>query len=283
MEIKQVGVVGCGIMGSGIAQVCAQKGFRVTVSEINQNLLDKGMAAIGSRLARDVEKGKLSSQDKENILNSIKPTTNMEDFSNCDLVIEAIVENIDLKKKVFSNLDDICPKHTILATNTSVLSVIEIGSVTKRQDKVLGLHFFNPVQVMQLLEIVRTLITSDETIKIAEEFAKTIGKSPVVLMDTPGFIVNRLHVAFTLNAIRMLESGVATRDNIDNAVKWGLNHPMGPLAIADLAGIDTLYYIACDLYEKFKEPQYAPPILLQKMFAAGWWGRKTGKGFYEYK
>jgi 3-hydroxybutyryl-CoA dehydrogenase len=190
---------------------------------------------------------------------------------------------MDLKKKIFAELDKICPQHAILASNTSALSIIDIATATKRQDKVLGLHFMNPVPIMKLLEIVQTIATGDETLEISKEFGKSLGKTVVVTKDTPGFIINRLSIPYTLNAIRMLEAGVATREDIDNAVTAGLNYPMGPLALADFLGIDVLYNAACDMYEKFKEPQYAPPILLQKMIAAGWYGRKAGRGFYEYK
>ena len=283
MEIKKVGVVGCGLMGSGIAQVCAQSGYPVIVSEANEELLNKGLASINSFLTKGVEKGKIAQQDKDTTLARIKGTTNINDFSDCDLVIEAVTENMDLKKKVFAELDKTCPQRTILASNTSALSIIEIATATSRLDKVLGLHFLNPAPIMRLLEIVQTIATSDETLETGKEFGKSLGKTIVVAKDTPGFIVNRLAIPFTLNAIRMLEAGIATREDIDTAVTAGLNHPMGPLTLADFAGIDTLYYAACDMYEKFKEPQYAPPILLQKMIAAGWYGRKTGKGFYDYK
>jgi 3-hydroxybutyryl-CoA dehydrogenase len=187
-----------------------------------------------------------------------------------------------LKKKVFADLDQTCPQHAILATNTSVLSIIDIATATRRADKVLGLHFMNPVPLMELLEIVRTIATSDHTLATGKEFGQSLGKTIVVAKDTPGFIVNRLLTSFLLNAMRMLEAGVATKEDIDTAVRLGLNHPMGPLALSDLLGLDTGYYAACNMYEQFKEPQYAPPVLLQKMVAAGWYGRKTGKGFYEY-
>jgi 3-hydroxybutyryl-CoA dehydrogenase len=283
MEIKKVGVVGRGLMGRGITQVCAQSGYQVVVSEVNDGLLDRGLASINNFLTKSVEKGKITQSDKEAALGRIRGTTNINDFYDCDLVIEAVIENTGVKEEVFAGLDRICPRHTILATNTSVLSVIDVAKATKRMDKVLGMHFMNPVPVMKLLEIVRTIATSDETLEISKEFGNSLGKNVVVAIDTPGFIVNRLSIPFTLNAIRMLEAGIATREDIDTAINLGLNHPMGPLTLADFLGLDTLYYAACDMYEKYKEPQYAPPILLQKMITAGWCGRKTGKGFYDYK
>lgn len=283
MEIKKVGVVGCGLMGSGIAQVCAQSGYRVVVSEINDTMLNKGLASISARLTKNVEKGKLSAEDKDSALSSIKGTTNTRDFSDCDLVIEAIVEKIELKRKVFAELDKICLKDTILATNTSVLSIIEIAEATKRPDKVLGLHFFNPVPVMELVEAIKTIATSEDTLIIGTEFVKSLGKTAIIAKDTPGFVVNRQLEPFINNAIRMLEDGVATREDIDAGIKLGLNHPIGPLELADFIGLDTVYFGAIDMYDKFKEPQYAPPVLLGKMVAAGWLGRKTGKGFYDYE
>jgi 3-hydroxybutyryl-CoA dehydrogenase len=282
MEIKKVGVVGCGLMGSGIAQACAQSGYQVVVSEINDDLLNKGLASIDRFLNKSVEKGKISQPDKDSTINRIKGTTNTKDFSDCDLVIEAIIEKMELKRKVFAELDKICPKDTILATNTSVLSVIEIAEATNRPDKVLGLHFFNPVPVMALVEIVKTIATSEDTIRIGTEFIKSLGKTAIVAKDTPGFVVNRQLEPFINNAIRMLEEGVASREDIDAGVKLGLGHPIGPLQLADFIGLDTVYLGAIDMYDKFKEPQYAPPVLLGKMVAAGWLGRKTGKGFYDY-
>ena len=282
MEIKKVGVVGCGIMGSGITQLCAQSGYQVTVSEINDDLLNKGLVSINSALTKSVEKGKLSPEEKNNTLSRIKGTTNTNDFSDCDLVIEATVENMDLKKRTFADIDKICKKQAILATNTSCLSIIDMALATVRPDKVLGLHFFNPAPVMQLIEIVKTIVTSDDTLEMSKTFGKSLGKTVVIAQDTSGFIVNRLLTPFILNAIRMLDAGVATRDNIDTAINLGLNHPIGPLAIADLIGLDTTFFIANTLYEEFKDSQYAPPPLMKKMIAAGWLGRKTGKGFYDY-
>ena len=283
MEIKKVGVVGCGTMGSGIALVCAQSGYQVVVSEINNELLNKGLASINNFLTKGIDKGKLSQQDKEATLARIKGTTNTKDFSDCDLVIEAAIENMDLKKKMFAELDKICPEHTILATNTSCLSIIDMAMVTTRPDKVLGLHFFNPAPVMKLMEVVKTIATTGETLETGKAFGASLGKTIVIAQDSPGFIVNRLLIPFILNAVRMLEAGVATREDIDAAINLGLNHPIGPLTLADLIGIDVVFFIANAIYDEFKDPQYITPTLVNKMVSAGWLGRKTGKGFYEYK
>ena len=283
MEIKKVGVVGGGIMGGGIAQVSAQAGYEVVMSEINDELLNKGLAGINSILTRSVEKDRISQEDKDATLARIKGTTNTKDFSDCDLVIEAIIENMDLKKKVFAELDKICPKHAILATNTSCLSVIDMAKATNRPEQVLGMHFFNPVPLMRLLELVKTILTSDETLETARKFGESIGKTVSVSPDIPAFVVDQLANPFLLDAIRMVENGVATAEDIDTGIRLGLNHPMGPLALADLVGLDTILFIANALYDELKDPKFAPPTLLKKMVAAGWLGRKTGKGFYEYK
>ena len=283
MEIKKVGVVGCGSMGSGIAQLCAQSGYQVVVSEINDELLKKGLASIDKTLARSVEKGRISQQDKDAVISRIKGTTNTKDFSDCDLVIEAAIENLDLKKKIFAELDGICPKHAILATNTSCLSIIDMAVVTKRPDKVLGLHFFNPAPVMKLLEMVRTIATSDEVVEVSQKFGQSLGKTTVITRDAPGFIVNRLWLPFLLHAIRLYEDGVASREDIDNAIQLGLNYPMGPLTLSDMVGIDVVKFVSDALYEQLKDPRYVTPTLVDKMVAAGWLGRKTGRGFYEYK
>ena len=281
MEIRKVGVVGCETMGHGIATVCAQSGYQVVVSEINEEKLKKGLDLIDSFLSNGVEKEKITQQDKDTTMARIKGTTDTKDFGDCDLIVEAITENLDLKKNIFAELDQICPEYTIMATNTSCLSIIDIAMATSRPDKVLGLHFMNPVPIMKLLEIVRPIATSDETLEIGKEFGKSVGKTIVIARDTPGFIINYLLLPFMLNAIRMLDAGVATREDIDTAINLGLNHPMGPLTLADHIGLDTVLYVSA-IYEETKDPQYTPPPLLKKMVTAGWLGRKTGKGFYDY-
>jgi len=282
MEIKKIGVVGCGIMGSGIAQVCAQSGYQVIVSDADDKLLKKGLASIDKILSRSVEKGKISSEEKASIQNRMQGTTSLEDFSNCDFVIEAVPEDMKIKKTVFEQLDKICPHHTILATNTSVLSVIEIASATKRAEKVIGTHFSNPVPIMKVVEIIKTIATSEETLATTKSFCPTIGKIVVVAKDTPGFLSNRIFTPFLLNAIRMLESGAGNKEDIDTLIKEGLGHPMGPFTLLDLIGIDTVYRGAMAIYEETKDPQYFPPTLMRQMVVMGWLGRKTGKGFYDY-
>jgi len=283
MEIKKVGVVGCGTMGNGIVIVGAQSGYQVVVSEINDELLNKGLATINSFLSKSVEKEKITQQDKDAIMARIKGTTDMKDFSDCDLVVEAAIENMDLKKKIFKELDKVCPKHAILATNTSCLSIIDIASVTSRPEKVLGLHYMNPVPIMKLLEIVRTIATSEETLETGKNFGTSLGKTIVIAKDTPGFIANYLEMPYLLNAMRMMDAGVATKEDIDTTMHLGFNHPMGPLTLCDLVGLDTTLFVCDAIYEETKDPQYAAPPILRKMVTAGWLGRKTGKGFYDYK
>ena len=283
MEVKKLGVVGCGQMGGGIVQTAAQAGLDVKVTEANDALLEKGMNAIKSILSRNVEKGKMTKAEMDGILSRIQGSTKFSDFADRDLVIEAVTENMELKTKLFTELDKICPPGAILATNTSCLSIIDMAMVTKRPDKVLGIHFFNPVPLMKLAEVVKTIATSPETLAAGKQFGEKMGKKVVIAQDSPGFIVNRLVVPFLLNAIRMLDTGAATKEDIDAGVNLGLNHPMGPLALTDLIGLDTTLFIANAMYYELKDPQYAAPSLLNKMVIAGWLGRKTGKGFYEYK
>lgn len=281
MEIKKVGIVGCGLMGSGYTQLCAQSGYQVIVLELDYELLNKGLALVNSRLTESVNKGDLPQQDKDAILARTEGTTNMQDFSGCDFVIEAVTEKMQVKKEVFAQLDRICRRDIVLATNTSVLSVIDIGAVTKRPDKVLGIHM-NPL-MSPLAEIVKTLATSEETLEIGKKFSKSLGKDFIIARDTPGFVVNRLLTPFLLNAIRMLEAGIATKDDIDTGFVRGLGYPMGPLAMLDIIGLDTVLLGATAMYEDLKDPQYAPPTLLQKMVTAGWLGCKAGKGFHSYE
>ncbi|MFC2071192.1 3-hydroxyacyl-CoA dehydrogenase family protein [Chloroflexota bacterium] len=282
MEIKRVGVVGFGTMGSGIVQACAQGGYQVIVVGRTDASVNKGLASIESILSRRVERGSLSQSEKDSIGARITSSTSTKDFADCDLVIEVVNEDLELKKKIFVELDNICPGHTILATNTSCLSVTDMAVATKRPEKVLGMHFHNPAPVMTLLELVKTIVTSDETIQTGREFGESLGKNVVVAPDVSGFIVTRLFTPFVLGAVRMLEDGIATRDEIDTACKGALNHPMGPLQVIDLIGLDTELSVDETLYEETKDPKYAPPTLLRKMVAAGWLGRKTGKGFYDY-
>jgi len=283
MEIKKVGVVGCGLMGSGIAQVCAQAGYQVVVSEINEDLLQKGWENIKRFLAKGVERGKVTPEEMEAALARIQGTVDIHDFKDCDLVIEAVIENMEAKKEIFASLDEMCPPHTILASNTSSLCITEIASATRRGEKVVGLHFFNPVPLMRLLEIVRTILTSEETFERAREFGESLGKEIVVAKDTPGFIVNLLLIPYLLDAIRALEKGVATKEDIDKSMVLGLNHPMGPFTLLDLLGLDTTLFIADAMYGEFKDSRYAAPPLLRRMVTAGHLGRKTGKGFYDYQ
>ena len=282
MEIKKVGVVGCGFMGSGITQVCAQSGYQVVVSEINDELMNKGLASINYYLTRGLERGRVSQQDKDLTLARIKGTTNTKDFSDCDLVIEVVPEDMKLKKKVFAEIDKICPKHTILSTNTSCLSIAEISAVTSRPDKVIGTHFLSPVPPSKLLEIVRSVNTSDETLETVKKFGKSLGKAVIVAKDTPGFIFNWLLVSLQQAALHLLEKGIATKEDIDTSMMLGLGHPIGPIAIADFNGIDVSYMVTKAMYEQTKDPWFAPSPLMKKLVDAGWLGRKTAKGFYDY-
>ncbi len=283
MEIKKVGVVGCGFMGSGITQACAQSGYQVIVSEINDEILNKGLTTIDYYLTRSVLKSKISQQDKDSALARIKGTTNTRDFSDCDLVIEVVPENIDLKKEVFTRIDKICSEHTILASNTSCISIFELAKATNRPEKVLGTHFLSPVPPSKLLEIVRSAATSDETLEIGKKFGESLGKTVIVAKDVPPFIFNRLLMALEGTALQMLEEGIATKEDIDKSMTLGLYHPIGPIALLDFNGIDVAYKVCQAMYEQTKDPQYAPSPLIKKMIEAGWLGRKTGKGFYDYK
>lgn len=282
MEIKKVGVVGCGLMGSGIAEVCARTGYEVVVREISDELLQKGMARVRKSLSKAVARDKATQGQADEALARIRGTLDLADFAGCDLVVEAAIENMEVKKEVFAELDRLLPPHAVLASNTSSLCITEMASVTQRGDKVLGIHFFNPVPVMPLIEFVRTILTSDETMETVHRFGESLGKTMVTAKDTPGFIVNRLLIPYILDAVRVYEDGLATREDIDTAIKLGLNHPMGPLTLLDFVGLDTCLYIADAMYEEYKDPRYAAPPLLRRMVLAGHLGRKTGKGFYNY-
>jgi len=283
MAITKVGVLGVGIMGTGILQVFAQSGYDVIGVGRNRSKLEQALASLDKRLSGRVEKEKMTQEDKESIVGRITISTNMEDLSDCDLVEEAVPEDLELKKKLFGDLDKVCKKETIFGTVTSCLSVTDMAVATTRVDKFLGIHFHNPAPVMKLFEIVRTIMTSDETIETARKFGESLGKTVVVAPDVGGFIVTRLFTPYLLGAIRMLEEGIASRDDIDVSMKMAVNHPMGPLEVIDFIGLDTELSIAETLYEETKDTKYAPPLLLKKMVTAGWLGRKSGKGFYDYK
>ena len=282
MAIKKVGVLGCGLMGSGIAQVSAQSGYDVVIREVNQDLLDKGLGNIEKFLQKGVENGKTNESDMKKALSKITGTVDIGDLSDCDIVIEAIIENMDLKGAVYKELSEACKPETIFASNTSSLSITEMASHTNRPDKMVGIHFFNPVPIMKLVEVARCVTTSDESFDTAFEFAVSLGKTPVKCGDSTGFIVNRLLVPYLLDAIRQLENGLATIEDIDSAMKLGVGYPMGPFTLLDFVGIDTTLYIADIMFNEFKQHQYSAPPLMRRMVHAGFFGRKTGKGFYNY-
>ena len=282
MPIQQVGVVGCGLMGSGIAQVVAQAGFEVIVREVNQELVDKGLKSIEKNLQRLVEKGALTDVERDHTRSRLRGTTSLDELRGADLVIEAIIEQLPAKKELFSALEGICPPATVFASNTSSISITEMATSTRRPDRFLGLHFFNPVPVMKLVEVIRTIATDANVYEEIVEFAGRLGKTPVRTSDRTGFIVNRLLVPYILDAIRALEEGVASIEDIDASMKLGCGHPMGPLTLLDFVGLDTTYYIAQVMFDEFKERRFAPPPLLKRMVLAGWHGRKTGRGFYDY-
>ncbi|MGA3318748.1 MAG: 3-hydroxybutyryl-CoA dehydrogenase [Candidatus Korobacteraceae bacterium] len=286
MDIKKVGVLGCGLMGSGIAQVTAMAGFDVVVLEQEQKFLDKGFAGIEKSLSRMVErgpeKGGLTAEQKSQAQSRLKGTINMQDLADCDIVIEAIIENVEEKRKTHAQLDAIVKKDAIFATNTSSISVTELMTATKRPERFVGLHFFNPVPMMKLVEVVKTIATAPDVYDTAYEFAKKVGKVPVRTSDKTGFIVNRLLVPYLLDAIRAYEEGVGSITDIDEAMKLGCGYPMGPFTLLDFVGLDTTYYITEVMFEEFKEPRFASPPLLRRLVLAGWYGRKTGKGFYDY-
>jgi 3-hydroxybutyryl-CoA dehydrogenase len=282
MAIHKVGVVGCGLMGSGIAQVAAQAGFPVVVREVQPELVEKGLKSIEKNLARLVEKGTITEAAKNEIRGRLKGTTALEDLKDSDVIVEAIIEQLPAKRELFAALDGLCPAATIFASNTSSLTITEIATATKRPQRFVGLHFFNPVPVMKLVEVVKTIATDPAVYEEMVAFGAKLGKTPVRASDSTGFIVNRLLVPYLLDAIRAFEEGVGSIEDIDNSMKLGCGHPMGPLTLLDFVGLDTTYYIANIMFDEFRERRFAPPPLLKRMVLAGWNGRKTGRGFYDY-
>jgi 3-hydroxybutyryl-CoA dehydrogenase len=282
-DIRTVGVVGCGLMGSGIAEVCARSGYTTIVREVNEELLARGLERVVASMDTAVKRAKLAAEERDAARARLRGTTSLDDFAGCDLVIEAATENPKIKKATFAELDRVCPPHAILASNTSSIPIIQMATVTRRPDQVLGLHFMNPVPVMKLIEMVRALTTSDETVQVAREFGASLGKRLIVSKDRGGFIVNYLLVPYLLDAIRMLEQGFASAEDIDVGMMLGTSYPMGPFTLLDFVGLDTTLFIADVLFEEFKEPRFAAPTLLKHMVAAGRLGKKSGRGFYDYQ
>ncbi len=284
MDIKRVGVLGCGLMGSGIAQTAATAGFDVIVREVSDELCEKGFGGIDKSLARFAEKGTITADQQREIRSRLRGTTRLEDLSDCDIIIEAIIENLDIKRDTYRQLDEFCKPETIFASNTSSLSITEMMTATgaERQRRFIGMHFFNPVPLMKLVEVVRTILTDEAVYERAVEFGTQLGKVPVRTSDKTGFIVNRLLVPYMLDAVRALEEGVGSIVDIDNAMKLGCGYPMGPFTLGDFVGLDTTYYIAEIMFNEFREKRFAPPPLLKRMVLAGLYGRKSGRGFYDY-
>ena len=282
MKIRKVGVLGAGLMGSGIAEVCAKSGYETVVREVSEELGRKGVSRIEGSLARAVEKKKLAPEERDAARARLSATTRLDDLSDCDIVIEAIIENLDLKKETYRELDRLCKAETIFCSNTSSLTITEMSAATSRADRFAGLHFFNPVPVMKLVEVVRTIATSDETVDTVFAFAQSLGKEPIRAHDNSGFVVNRLLVPDLLDAVRALEEGVGSREDIDKGMELGCGHPMGPLKLLDFVGLDTTYYISQIMFDEYREKRFAPPPLLKRMVLAGRLGKKSGRGFYEY-
>ena len=282
MEIRKVGVLGCGLMGSGIAEVAARAGYETVVREVSEEVVDKGLKKIHGSLAKAVEKGKMTAEDRDQAVGRLSGVVALDALADCDLVVEAIIENLDEKRKTFTVLDEAVKKEAIFASNTSSLTITQMAMFTRRPDQFVGLHFFNPVPVMKLVEVVRTLLTSDEAFNAAFEFTRKIGKEPVAARDNSGFIVNRLLVPYLLDAIRALEEGVGSVEDIDKGMQLGCGYPMGPFTLLDFVGLDTTYYIANIMFEEYREKRYAPPPLLKQMVQAGRLGKKSGRGFYDH-
>jgi 3-hydroxybutyryl-CoA dehydrogenase len=281
-EIKKVGVLGCGLMGSGIAQVAAVAGFEVIARDLHQEQIAHGRKTVEQSLAKFVEKGKLTAAAREEALDRLHFTTSIEDLASADLIIEAVTEDLELKNRLWTALDPLCPPETIFASNTSSLSIMAMATTTGRPERFLGLHFFNPVQLMPLVEVVRTVSTSKEVLQMGTDFARRLGKEPIAAKDTAGFIVNLLLIPYLHDAVRAVERGVASVADIDTGMKLGCGHPMGPLMLLDFVGLDTACKVGEILYDEFREARYAPPPLLKRMVTAGWFGKKSGKGFYDW-
>ena len=282
MAIQKVGVVGCGLMGSGIAQVCAQAGFQTVVREVSGELVEKGLKGIDKNLARMVEKGTITEAAKTEIRGRLKGVTSLDELKDCDVIVEAIIEKLPAKRELFAALDALCPAHTIFASNTSSLTITEIAASTKRPQRFVGLHFFNPVPVMKLVEVAKTIATDPAVYEEMVNFGAKLGKTPVRAQDSTGFIVNRLLVPYLLDAVRALEEAVGSVLDIDNSMKLGCGYPMGPFTLLDFVGLDTTYYISQIMFDEFKEKRFAAPPLLKRMVLAGWHGKKSGRGFYDY-
>jgi len=281
-DIRRVAVLGCGLMGSGIAEVAARAGYETWVREVSDEFCEKGRNSIAKSLGRAVEKGKLSAEERDAVLQRLHFTTSLEELKDVDIVIEAVTEDLDLKNEMFRTLDKVCGPSTIFASNTSSLTIADMAAATSRPDRMVGLHFFNPVPVMKLVEVVRTIATGEETFRTAFEFAKSLGKEPIVAKDTSGFIVNRLLVPYMLDAIRALEQGLGSIEDIDKGMVLGTGYPMGPFTLSDFVGVDTLYRIAEIMFDEYRETRFAPPPLLKRMVSMGYFGRKSGRGFYDY-
>ncbi len=281
-DIKTIGVLGCGLMGSGIAQVAAASGFKTRAREVSQELIDKGLGSIKKQLERNAAKGKITTEERDKTLGNLSGTIHLDDLKDCDVIIEAVTEDVAVKNQMYSHLDKICPSHTIFASNTSSLTITEMAASTQRADRFCGMHFFNPVPVMKLVEIVKGVRTSDETFQTAFELGRALGKTPIGAKDNSGFVVNFLLVPYLLGAIRAVQNGIASIEDIDKGMMLGCGYPMGPLTLLDFVGIDTTYRIAEIMNREYGESMYSCPPLLRKMFLAGFYGRKSGKGFYDY-
>ncbi len=281
--MKNVGVVGCGLMGSGIAQMSALNGYATTVVEVNEEILKKGMASIETFLEKGKQRGKVTDEQIATVKKNLSTSTQLSALKDCDIVVEAVTENTELKKKVFKQLSDIVRDDAILATNTSSISVTELATVVKKPERMVGMHFFNPVPIMKLVEIIRGLATTDAVVAASREYALSLGKEPITCPDTPAFVVNKLLIPYLLDAVRMVQDGIATPEDVDKAMVHGCGYPMGPITLLDYVGLDTTCHAADVMYEEFREPKYAAPVLLRRMVQAGRWGRKSGRGFYSYE